>query len=200
MSRLLGLEQVPVFVQKGDAKVTTEYGKNIPDYPTKGKTGDHWGLDIVRCSDGSSSELATICAIDDGVIYAQRKYVKGFDAKISAGNCVYIRHKNGMVTKYMHLKYGMPDWIKDDVPVKKGDVLGEMGSTGYSFGAHLHFQVEDGNGNTVDPEPYLKGEKGFGDNKTYEVVIGDFLNEEEAKEFQNALWVLGTTSEIRERK
>ena len=201
MARLLGLKQVPVFVEAGDAKVTTEFGRNIPDYPTAGSTGDHWGLDLVRCSDGKSSELATICALADGVIYAQRKWVTGFNKSASAGNCVYIRHKNGMVTKYMHFKYGsVPDWVKDDVEVKKGQVIGYMGATGYAYGAHLHFQVEDANGTPVDPEPYLTGEKLIDeDEKIYTVQIGTFTTMEEAVEVCAALKVLGTDSEIIEK-
>lgn len=200
MSRLLGLSQVPVFEEKGDAKVTTEFGRNIPDYPTPGKTGNHWGLDIVRCSDGSSSELATIVAIADGVIYAQRKWVKGFNSDYSAGNCVYIRHENGMVSKYFHLKYGtMPDWIKDDMEVHKGDVLGYMGATGVAYGAHLHFQVEDENGTPVDPEPYLLGEKTFDKVPEYYVKLGVFKDITEAKAVQSALKVLGTDSTIEEK-
>lgn len=199
MSRLLGLKQVPVFVETGDAKVTTEFGKNIPDYPVEGKTGDHWGLDLVRCSDGKTSELATVCAIADGIIYAQRKWVTGFNKSASAGNCVYIRHKSGMITKYMHFKYGsVPDWVKDDVEVKKGQVIGYMGSTGYAYGAHLHFQVEDKNGNPVDPEPYLKGEKTVDEaEKIYTVEIGAFEKKAEAEKIQAALKVLGTDSEIK---
>lgn len=201
MSRLLGLAQVPVFVEKGDAKVTTEFGKDIPDYPTKGKTGDHWGLDIVRCSDGSSSELANICAIADGIIYAQRKWVQGFNREYSAGNCVYIQHEDGTVTKYYHLAYGtMPDWIKDNAVVHKGDVLGKMGNTGYSYGAHLHFQVEFPKGTPVNPEPYLKGEKIINGGDKYEVVIGEFDTKGEAVDYAVALQTLGTDCTVRKKE
>ncbi len=159
MSRTLRLTQCPVFVESGDVKITTEYGDNIPDYPTPGRTGSHHALDIVRTTDGQNSKTATICAIADGVIYAQRKWVKGFNTEYSAGNCVYIRHSNGMITKYYHLKYGtVPEWVADNVPVKKGQTLGFMGATGLAYGAHLHFQVEDPTGKTVDPEPYLTGQ------------------------------------------
>lgn len=210
MSRLLGLKQVPVFVETGDAKVTTEFGENIPDYPTTGKTGNHYGLDIVRCSDGSSSELATICAIADGIIYAQRTRITGFSKEYGQGNCVYILHDDGLtITKYYHLKYGsMPDFIADNVRVKKGQVLGTMGNTGYSYGAHLHFQVEKLNavpekitpsisGTPVDPEPYLKGEKIIDHEALYSVVIGEFETKAEAEEIQAALKVLGTDSIIK---
>lgn len=208
MARLLGLKQVPVFVEEGDAKVTTEFGENISDYPTTGKTGNHYGLDIVRCTDGKSSELATICALADGIIYAQRKYVKDGVKSPSGGNCVYIRHADGTLTKYLHFKYGsVPEWVKDNAEVHKGDVIGYMGNTGYSFGAHLHFQVEILEDNTVpttpsisgkpvDPEPYLTGEKVIDNGKSYVVEIGDFETYGEAEIIQAALSILGTDSRI----
>lgn len=211
MARLLGLKQVPVFVEAGDAKVTTEFGENIPDYPTTGKTGNHYGLDIVRCTDGKTSELATVCALADGIIYAQRKYVKDGVKSPSGGNCVYIRHADGTLTKYMHFKYGsVPDWVKDNAEVHKGDIIGYMGNTGYSFGAHLHFQVEiledktvpttpSISGKPVDPEPYLKGEKIIEGEKVYTVEIGEFTDRTEAELMQAALSILGTDSRIIEK-
>lgn len=197
MGRALGLDKCPVFVETGDAYVTTEFGKDIPDYPTKGKKGDHWGLDIVRRINNSNT-TATICAIADGIIYAQRKYVKDGEKTPSGGNCVYIRHNNGMVSKYLHFKEkSVPDWVKDNVPVKKGEVIGFMGSTGNSYGAHLHFQVEDKDGNPVDPEPYLTGKKIIDkDEVFYQVIIGEFNAENKAKEIQTALKALGTSSRI----
>ena len=209
MSRLLGLKKVPVFAETGDAKITTDYGKNIPDYPTTGKTGDHWGLDLVRCTDGETSELATICAIADGVVFAQRKWVEGFNRDASAGNCVYILHDDGLtITKYFHLKYGsVPERIEDNVRVKKGEVLGYMGATGYAYGAHLHFQVEklkeppkeitwNISGATVDPEPYLTGDIVIGGEKEYAVQIGTFGNKKDAEDVAAALKTLGTDSAV----
>lgn len=197
MGRALGLDQCPVFVEKGDAYVTTEFGKDIPNYPTTGKTGDHWGLDIVRRVNNSNT-TATVCALADGIIYAQRKYVKDGEKTPSGGNCVYIRHSNGKVTKYLHFKQdSVPSWVKDNVPVKKGQTIGYMGNTGNSYGAHLHFQVEDKDGNPIDPEPYLTGKKIIDkDEDLYEVHIGEFKTEAAAKSIQSALKVLGTQSTI----
>ena len=42
--------------------------------------------------------------------------------------------------------------------VKKGDVVLKCGSTGWSTGPHLHFEIRI-NGTAVDPLPYLTGEK-----------------------------------------
>lgn len=198
MATIYKVGQCPVFKEAGDIKLTAPYGAKIPDYPQKGKMGDHWGCDIVRSTDGKNSTTATIVAIADGIIYAQRKWVKAFDASVSAGNCVYIRHADGTVTKYMHLKYGtMPDWIKDNVPVKKGDVLGYMGSTGNSYGAHLHFQVEDANEKTVDPLPYLLGEKVIGKSASYGVKLSEkYDTEAAAQKVAEALNTLGIKSEV----
>ncbi|MCX6190418.1 MAG: M23 family metallopeptidase [Bacteroidetes bacterium] len=54
------------------------------------------------------------------------------------GNCVIIRHPNGLETLYGHFS------SLNVVPgqaVKAGDVVGFCGNTGYSFGAHLHFEI-----------------------------------------------------------
>jgi murein DD-endopeptidase MepM/ murein hydrolase activator NlpD len=218
MTRLLGLEQVPVFCVPGDAKITTEFGPNIPDYPTPGKSADHWGLDMVLCTDGSNSKTCNICAIAAGTVIAQRKWVKVYDEKgkkiysPSEGNCVYILHDDKKtITRYYNFAYGsVPDKIVDGARVEAGELLGKMGNTGYSFGAHLHFQVElldevttvidkTLKGTPVDPEPYLLGEKIIGKEDEYFVVLGIFDTEKEARKYQEALKILGTDSYIEKK-
>ncbi len=204
MARLLGLSKVPVFAEEGDAKITSEFGEIINDYPVEGQTGRHTALDLVRCTDGKTSETATITSMADGIIIAQRKWVKGFSsAKATAGNCVYIKHRNGMVSKYFHLEYGsMPEWICDGAEVKKNDVLGYMGATGYAFGVHLHFQVEDENGVCVDPEPYLLGIKSFDPEPPSPTAIyrlalkREFSSYDEAIKALNGLNDIGISTEL----
>jgi septal ring factor EnvC (AmiA/AmiB activator) len=69
------------------------------------------------------------------------------------GEKVDIDHGNGYHTWYAHLS-------KMDVQVgqyvHKGQEIGLVGSTGYSTGPHLHYQVML-NGNPIDPTPYLDG-------------------------------------------
>ncbi len=69
----------------------------------------------------------------------------------SAGNWVVIDHGNGLVSKYMHHSRIL---VSQGQTVKKGQQIGEVGSTGQSTGPHLHFQVEL-NGVAVHPDNYL---------------------------------------------
>lgn len=69
----------------------------------------------------------------------------------SAGNWVVIDHGNGLVTKYMHHSALS---VTAGQYVEKGQQIGAVGTTGYSTGNHLHFQVEL-NGVAVNPDLYM---------------------------------------------
>ena len=69
----------------------------------------------------------------------------------SAGNWVVINHGNGLVTKYMHHSFLC---VSAGDYVEKGQQIGGVGTTGYSTGNHLHFQVEL-NGVAVNPSGYM---------------------------------------------
>jgi len=99
----------------------------------------HGGLDI------AGSYGANILAADGGtIIYA------GWNSG-GYGNMVMIDHGNGIVTVYGHMSQVLVNvW---DV-VDKGDVIGLVGSTGWSTGPHLHIEFRV-NGERVDPLNYL---------------------------------------------
>ena len=125
---------------------------------TQGYKGSaHAAVDIVR--DGY--RLDNIVAHSDGtvvqVINNCNENTNGqngnrYDSN-NPGNMVKIDHGNGYYTRYLHLTYGTVN-VSVGQKVSKGDVLGYMGNTGYSFGGHLHFEVWDG-GSRIDPTPYL---------------------------------------------
>lgn len=75
-----------------------------------------------------------------------------------AGNCVIIKHDNGLQTVYMHLsKFRKGQKVGQSVKGKT--VIGYVGSTGMSTGPHLHFGVKK-NGRYIDPlklEPTRRG-------------------------------------------
>lgn len=68
----------------------------------------------------------------------------------SLGTQVHIQHLNGYVSIYGHLQAGKVKVKQNDI-VEKGQIIGYLGNTGTSSGAHLHLQLER-NGQTVDPE------------------------------------------------
>ena len=99
--------------------------------------------------------IAKVKAAADGVVtksYVSRTY----------GEVVFIRHNiNEQVyeTVYSHLRSGTRKVNAGD-KVKKGDVIGMMGSTGNSTGQHLHFEIHKGTWNydktnAVDPLDYI---------------------------------------------
>ena len=149
----LGLKQVPIFKQKGDFRVTSPYGYRI--HPVTHQPSGHSGIDGVR----NEHDLAIIVCIEDGTVIDVCDFVTGYSDDYPKGNYVRVKHSSGRHSLYLHLAYkSIPATIKVGSTIRKGTVLGEMGSTGRSTGAHIHFQVYDTDGKTIiDPTPFLLG-------------------------------------------
>lgn len=88
-----------------------------------------------------------ILAADSGKVV-----VAGWPDSQGFGNRVIIDHGNGFQTLYAHLA---KIYVVSGQTVKRGDQIGQMGSTGRSTGTHLDFRIYK-NGATVDPLSYLK--------------------------------------------
>jgi hypothetical protein len=69
------------------------------------------------------------------------------------GNLVEIQHANGYTTRYAHLSRLEPG-IERGAYLRRGEVVGRVGSTGLATGAHLHFGVRH-HGRPVEPEAVL---------------------------------------------
>jgi len=102
--------------------------------PIYGRTNSPFGWRHGRPHTGIDLQLRTgdsVYAAFDGVV-RMSKYYNGY------GNCVVVRHYNGLETLYAHLS-------KLDVNpgtlVNAGQLLGLGGSTGHSTGPHLHFEI-----------------------------------------------------------
>jgi len=114
-------------------------------WPTYGRIttyfmqGGHKGLDI------ANGYGTPISAADGGVVVTALKLSNSY------GWHVIIDHGNGFSTLYGHLSEMYVDYGDR---VRKGDVIGLMGSTGYSTGPHLHFEVRL-QGILQDPLDYL---------------------------------------------
>ncbi|MGJ3249887.1 MAG: LysM peptidoglycan-binding domain-containing protein [Elainellaceae cyanobacterium] len=68
------------------------------------------------------------------------------------GNMVDIRHPDGSKTRYAHNSRNL---VRAGQQVDQGQQIAEMGSTGYSTGPHVHFEVHLPNQGTVNPVAYL---------------------------------------------
>lgn len=100
--------------------------------------GPHNGLDI-----GASYGTPIVAAQAGEVISAQYHW--------SWGNNVLIWHNETFSTRYAHMSSIA---VSAGQYVEQGQIIGYVGSTGESFGNHLHFEVYYG-GSRVDPDPYL---------------------------------------------
>jgi murein DD-endopeptidase MepM/ murein hydrolase activator NlpD len=107
---------------------------------------DHNGIDLAYRRAGHDSGNVEIRAAADGEIVVARSGCQIGDTSCGGGlgNHTVIAHPNGYFTLYAHLSRQMIF----RGPVKAGDPIGIMGSTGNSTGPHLHFGLfrDDGNG------------------------------------------------------
>ena len=117
------------------------------------KKGVHDGVDLVNTNKNGDHILGWEVAHSDGVVVSYRNNCTGFESG-SYGNYVKLRHNDGYYTLYAHMAYNTVK-VKTGDKVKRGQVLGYMGNTGYSFGGHLHFEVRTPADVKIDPTSYL---------------------------------------------
>lgn len=108
--------------------------------PFTGGSDFHPGLDI------SADRGSPVYATADGTVQ-QAGYSGGY------GNLIIVDHGYGLETRYGHL---MAFKVKDGDHIKRGDVIGLVGATGRSTGAHLHYEVRV-NGRLLNPLQLLLG-------------------------------------------
>ena len=134
----------------------------------------HKAIDLVKYF----SELDYITAHSDGEVVAYRTNYYTTDKEgNSYGNYVKIKHADNYYTLYAHLQYKSVK-VKTGDKVKAGDVIGYMGNTGHSIGAHLHFEVYRGN-ELINPTEYLTKElpiENIISPQNLKYKIGDIVN------------------------
>jgi murein DD-endopeptidase MepM/ murein hydrolase activator NlpD len=115
---------------------TSNFG--IRSDPFRGSAAMHAGVDI------PGPTGTPIYATADGI-------VSNADRQGGYGNMVEINHGKGITTRYGHLSKIV---VTANGRVRRGQIIGLMGSTGRSTGPHLHYEVRI-DGHAVNPVPFL---------------------------------------------
>jgi len=124
----------------GYSKISSYYGWRFNN------TDFHTGVDIT----GSGVHGAKVVAANTGTV-VHTNYCPYNGYSYGYGTYLIVDHGGGITTLYAHLS---------DISVKKGDIvvmgqqIGKVGNTGWSTGAHLHFEVRK-NGSAVNPMSYI---------------------------------------------
>ncbi|TYC58562.1 M23 family metallopeptidase [Rhodobacterales bacterium] len=128
--------RLPIQRPVRNARVSSTYGPRVD--PFLGRLSMHTGIDF------KAPYGARVYATAPGTVITARRH-GGY------GNMVAIRHANGYITRYAHLSRFQ---ISEGDHVQAGDLIGNVGSTGRSTGAHLHYEIRKG-GKPNNPAQFL---------------------------------------------
>lgn len=132
--------------------ILTQGEDNCFVMPFKGNLTSLFGWRRYRPHYGTDIDLETgdtIVASFDGMVRVA-KYYHGY------GNCVIIRHKNGLETVYGHMSKIL---VESGQKVSSGELIGLGGNTGHSSGSHLHYEIRY-LGQALDTQDFIDYEKG----------------------------------------
>lgn len=128
-------------IYKSAYKITSPFGtRNL-----NGDTRFHKGVDFVGTD-------KTIIAPIDGVVQRSTIITDKNNPTWEWGNYIRLDTEDKHLLYFCHLSKRT---VKVGQKVKKGDVIGIEGNTGYSFGSHCHFEVRTLNNVSIDPIAYL---------------------------------------------
>jgi len=155
--RDFNIGQIPYFVDQNPA-----YPGQVLDWNCGNRTYDnnegynHRGTDIVSFpfpwKRMENNEVQAVAAASGRIIF---KSDGNPDQNCSAGNfpvnSIHVVHDDGSVAWYLHLKKNSLTKKRVGSPVRAGEVLGIVGSSGSSSVPHLHFELYDWKGDLQDP-------------------------------------------------
>ena len=120
------LAHIPAILPINIVDYTMSSGYGWRSDPIYGSAKFHEGLDF------AASMGTEVFATADGVVQAAGYHPNGY------GNRVDINHGYNYLTRYAHLS---EIFVKEGEEVKRGQLIGKVGSTGKSTGPHLHYEV-----------------------------------------------------------
>lgn len=137
---IIGAPRMAVSIPSGmpldNMRLTSGYG--MRSHPVLGGRRQHNGVDL------AAPTGTPVYATADGRVGMAQWYS-------SYGNYVQIEHGGELQTRFAHLSSYT---VQPGEMVRKGDLIGYVGSTGRSTGPHLHYEVRVA-GESVDPTPYM---------------------------------------------
>jgi len=127
-------------------------GENAFVMPFRGPLTSLFGWRKYRPHYGTDINLET----GDSVVVSFDGMVRVAKPFHGYGNCVIVRHRNGLETVYAHLSKIL---VESGQKVDAGTLLGLGGNTGHSYGSHLHFEIRY-LGQALDTQDFIDYEKG----------------------------------------
>ncbi len=115
-------------------------GTDLFVFPFEWKKVDEGHVEVIAAAPG------VIEAKFDGNAHNHCNWNQG-----SNWNAVYVKHDDGSLAMYGHMKSGSLLTKLVGESVIRGEVLGVLASSGRSTGPHLHFEIHDDAGNVIDP-------------------------------------------------
>ena len=131
------IQATPSIIPVDGGFITSDFGYRLDPFTSKRQF--HYGLDI------SSQRGTPVYAAANGVVR------ECFYSSGGYGRIVKIDHGHGYTTVYAHLKRFN---VKTGQSIKRGEKIGEVGSSGRSTGSHLHYEVRQF-GVKKNPEKYF---------------------------------------------
>lgn len=122
-------------------RVTSPYGQRV----LNGSSQFHGGVDLVGIGG------TAVCSVCDGKVVSSTMITDKSNRTWEWGNYVCVDAGGGIRIYYCHLDSRA---VKVGDKVKRGQRIGIMGNTGYSFGKHLHFEVRKNN-KAINAAEYL---------------------------------------------
>ena len=137
---MAGQVSIPSRIPIEGVRLTSNYG--MRNHPVLGGRRQHNGVDL------AAPAGTPIYATADGMV-SKAEWFSGY------GLYVALEHGGDIQTRYGHMSRLN---VSSGQQVRKGDIIGYVGSTGRSTGPHLHYEVRIA-GQAVNPLPYMRAEE-----------------------------------------
>ena len=119
-----------------EARVTSTFNR-VRKHPVTGRLRPHWGVDL------GAPRGTPVYAAGDGVISSKKYQRRGY------GYWLELTHAGGYKSLYAHLSKYAPG-MAEGVKVKKGQLIGYVGTSGMVTGPHLHYELKK-DGQQINP-------------------------------------------------